>query len=672
MRKFYTTLFLALVYTMATFAQGLPITKSNSLDLGARMMSAKKEIVGNNIIAMNGKYSVKGAAKAPVMRADEQLITPPESAEIETDWTLTGSYIYNGDPYANTNDISVAFYDDDIVFIKGMSLLCPDGWIVGQTFEVEGETYAYFPNGQYVGDYYGDSIFVCGTSDGKELDDIYFQYDAESKKFELYNLYIENTSTTEFSYYFYSNDIVICKDFSAPENVNVQPSSTTADVSWTQGGDIAKWNLRYRKYIDLGESDNIFYDFEDESQFNEFTVIDSDGDGNNWYYANSSGIIGNGGSTGVATSASYAGGVLTPDNWLITPKVPLGGSVSFYACGQDPSYAAEVFAVYVCNGEYRSVKDFVKVTDDFTATGTMTKYSVDLSTYEGDGYIAIRHYNVTDMFRLNIDDVCIVPPGGTGEEEWIVIEDVVDNPYTIEGLDPETDYEVQVQAVQGTLKSSWTKSTIFTTLAETEIIVTVSEAATDGEYNYATMFYGDKNLSVPEGIKAYTATVANGEITLHEISGAIPAGTAVVLRTDSKLRETTDFEFSIVDEAEDIEADNMLKGSDEATTVSGNGFKYYMLSLNGDSEPGSIGFYFDKESNGGIQLKNGAHKAYLAVPEDAADAKGYPFGGDATGIEGLNVNDNDNVNEVYDLQGRRVVRPAKGIYIVNGKKIVVK
>ena len=145
----------------------------------------------------------------------------------------------------------------------------------------------------------------------------------------------------------------------------------------------------------------------------------------------------------------------------------------------------------------------------------------------------------------------------------------------------------------------------------------------------------------------------------------------MVLRTDSKLRETTDFEFSIVDEAEDIEADNMLKGSDEATTVSGNGFKYYMLSLNGDSEPGSIGFYFDKESNGGIQLKNGAHKAYLAVPEVEA-AKGYPFGGDATGIEGLNVNDNDNVNEVYDLQGRRVVRPAKGIYIVNGKKIVVK
>jgi hypothetical protein len=47
----------------------------------------------------------------------------------------------------------------------------------------------------------------------------------------------------------------------------------------------------------------------------------------------------------------------------------------------------------------------------------------------------------------------------------------------------------------------------------------------------------------------------------------------------------------------------MLRGSDEATTVSGDGFKYYMLSLNANSEANSIGFYFDKNSNGGTQLR---------------------------------------------------------------------
>ena len=116
----------------------------------------------------------------------------------------------------------------------------------------------------------------------------------------------------------------------------------------------------------------------------------------------------------------------------------------------------------------------------------------------------------------------------------------------------------------------------------------------------------------------------------------------------------------------------MLRGSDEDATINAEGYKYYMLSLNGASEENSIGFYWDKNSNSGTKLNTKAHKAYLAVPQDAAQAKGYPFGGDATGIESLIVNEKADANEVYDLQGRRVVRPAKGIYIVNGKKIVVK
>ena len=651
MRKFYTTLFLALVYTMATFAQGLP-NGGQTLPYYGKQMKASK-------------YSVM---KAPML-AGEVLITPPETAVIEENWSIEGNYINNSNPYANSNTIKVAFDGND-VYIQGMVFLCPDAWIMGTI----NKGVATFANGQYAGTYGSSSIYACGSNDGSTVGDITFEYDDVAKTFTLTNYYIENTSVDSFSFYFYSYDIVISKaaeEIPAPTNVTAEPTATTADVAWTEAGTATQWNLRYREYI-APDKANRFWDFEDIDQLDDWFIIDNDEDGFCWEYANSRYTTHSG--DGVLISASYDGdqGALTPDNWLVTPVVPFGGKVSFWACGQDASYAAEVFAVYVCMGGDDSLDEIYAISDDITATGEMTQYEFDLSDLEGmEGRIAIRHYNVTDMFYLNIDDVKVEIPGGIDVPEWNDVVGLSDSQYTIEDLTPETTYEVQVQAYGEAVISAWTESTIFTTLAETEIIVTVSEGATDGEYNYATMFYGDKNLSVPEVIKAYTATVANGEITLHEISGAIPAGTAVVLRTDSKLRETTDFEFSIVDEAEDIEADNMLKGSDEATTVSGNGFKYYMLSLNGDSEPGSIGFYFDKESNGGIQLKNGAHKAYLAVPEVEA-AKGYPFGGDATGIEGLNVNDNDNVNEVYDLQGRRVVRPAKGIYIVNGKKIVVK
>ena len=109
----------------------------------------------------------------------------------------------------------------------------------------------------------------------------------------------------------------------------------------------------------------------------------------------------------------------------------------------------------------------------------MTKYEFDLSAYEGKGYVAIVHHNITDMFWLNIDDIEITPPEG----EWIYVNNVT-SPYTIDGLTPETTYEVQVQGIGDNGKtSSWTASTIFTTLggiplAELELNGTVGTTYT--------------------------------------------------------------------------------------------------------------------------------------------------------------------------------------------------
>ncbi|MBQ6161034.1 MAG: choice-of-anchor J domain-containing protein [Prevotella sp.] len=651
MKKIYVTLILALVCTMASFAQGLPLQgKTLPYD------GIQKKVWKSNILKAT-------------MLAGETLITPPETATIETDWVLTGGYINNGSSYSNGNAISVAF-DGDEVWIQGLSFLCPAGWIKG----IIADGVATFANGQYVGDYGENQIYACGSSDGQTLDDIIFQYDEENKKFTLTNFYLENTSTTAISLYFYSYDIVISKDISipSPANVEAEPSTTTADITWTETGEATQWNLRYREFFN-GTKHNRFWDFEDTDQLADWIVIDNDEDGNTWQYANSRYTTNSG--SGVLISASYDNdnsAALTPDNWLITPEVPLGGKVSFYACGQDASYAAEVFAVYVCQGGDDSLDEITAVSDDITATGTMTKYEIDLSGFEGSGRIAIRHYNCTDMFYLNIDDVKVEIPNGVDQPDWTVVEGLTDTQYTIEGLSPETDYEVQVKAVAD-ISSAWTESTIFTTLALAEdITVTVPAAATDGEFNYATLFYSDKNLVIPEGIGAYTATVANGNVTLEEVKEIISAGTAVVLKTASKLSETTDFSFAVTNETGASAENNMLRGSDEDATINAEGYKYYMLSLNGASEENSIGFYWDKNSNSGTQLNTKAHKAYLAVPQDAAQAKGYPFGGDATGVNGVSVSADEKAGEVFDLQGRRVARPVKGIYIVNGKKIVIK
>lgn len=205
------------------------------------------------------------------------------------------------------------------------------------------------------------------------------------------------------------------------------------------------------------------------------------------------------------------------------------------------------------------------------------------------------------------------------------------------------------------------------------VTVTFSELATDGEGNYyATLYYGDRNLVVPSDVEASTVTVTNGQIKFSSVGTIIPKGTGVVLKTRDASKPYT---FAVTAETGTDVKENMLLGTDEQTTIEGDG-KYYMLSRgvdeNGQPKANSIGFYWDKGSNEGTKLVNKANRAYLVVPD--GEAKGYPFGGDATGIEGLNVNDNVNANEVYDLQGRRmnVNNMPKGIYIVNGKKVVIK
>jgi len=187
---------------------------------------------------------------------------------------------------------------------------------------------------------------------------------------------------------------------------------------------VMDWNARHASASAFKADGNIVWDFEDEAQLNDWMVLDNDGDGFNWEYIYSSDMTTHSGA-GVMSSASYDNPTytaLTPDNWLISPVVELNGKVGVYACGQDASYAAEKFAIYVCVGEPTNIEDFVKIGGDFTTTGTMTLYTADLADYAGQqGCIAIRHYNVTDMFRINVDDITI----GDIEEEPVPEEPTV-------------------------------------------------------------------------------------------------------------------------------------------------------------------------------------------------------------------------------------------------------
>ena len=144
------------------------------------------------------------------------------------------------------------------------------------------------------------------------------------------------------------------------------------------------------------------WDFEDGLQ--GWTVADADGDGYNWTHNTDFG--GHDGSTGIVYSQSYDNnaGVLTPDNWLISPQVTLGGSFSMWAHPQQAAYPAEHFAILVSTTN-TNASSFTMLGEWTLSSGDWKHFSVDLSAFAGQtGYIAVRHFNCSDQFYINVDD----------------------------------------------------------------------------------------------------------------------------------------------------------------------------------------------------------------------------------------------------------------------------
>lgn len=204
-------------------------------------------------------------------------------------------------------------------------------------------------------------------------------------------------------------------------------------------------------------------------------------------------------------------------------------------------------------------------------------------------------------------------------------------------------------------------------------IITVSDLATDGNKFYSTLYYSDKNLKIPAGITASGVSVNGKSLVMGPVlakDDVIAKGNAVLLTADA----AGDYEFTVVADTE-VDATiswdaNLLRGNDEEATTEG-GDVYYQLSRNANKDANSIGFYWGA-ANGGT-FKNKAHRAYLAVKtEQAGGAKGFAFNDMATGIKSIAA-DTENGNAIiYNLSGQRVNKAQKGIYIVNGKKVVIR
>lgn len=209
--------------------------------------------------------------------------------------------------------------------------------------------------------------------------------------------------------------------------------------------------------------------------------------------------------------------------------------------------------------------------------------------------------------------------------------------------------------------------------AKLNILGTGTFTLTTAQYG---TYYTEDAFVMPEGVTGYTITSEDGKtLKFNEayVAGAIvPAKTALVLKATEELTANKEYTYTIVNSDAVAPADNLLHGSvAEAMTSVKDATAYYKLAL---GEEG-LGFYYGAENGG--EFKNGAHKAYLAVTtEGMSKIRGFSFDSMTTGINHVVANaEHAKTTVIYDLNGRRVNSlnaAAKGVYIVNGKKVIVK
>lgn len=218
----------------------------------------------------------------------------------------------------------------------------------------------------------------------------------------------------------------------------------------------------------------------------------------------------------------------------------------------------------------------------------------------------------------------------------------------------------------------------------------------NGHYTYWATFSNlknDVNLSVPSDRKlyVYNATVSGGKMTLTQRNDyQVAKEEGVLLKTDgeyvnAKANETNELATVSYNE------NNLVATPPNASTVRADDYYIlYRLTYNNATSKLGLGFYLslDKNSPGpaGMYLKATPGKAYLKVhqdevkdPSSEALTRSFVFGGgnETTGIEGITIMGTDvqhhgTVEGIFDLQGRKIVNPTKGIYIKNNKKVIIR
>jgi len=309
-----------------------------------------------------------------------------------------------------------------------------------------------------------------------------------------------------------------------------------------------------------------------------------------------------------------------------------------YRNGEYPSWSTQPLSYFLVNsdGAYLSTLSYTQGTQ--LATGT---YNNTAETFA----IVAPNYALWDRF--------------SGIRDWSLVYRAADgnNDYDINSFQI---YNPTIDAADKVIKFSWIGNyqLSFNMFNKTSTITPYIEK-TIGAHEYSS-FSSDYDFATPEGVTAYYASDASSKrVTLSPITNGVPAHQGVIL--NGTAGETVKLTPAATTDALAGNKLVAVKSGAAIPASTGTQFNYVFAYQNND-----LGFF--KLTN---SVDATADMAYLQTSEDISNAKVvFGFDEEATGIESIENTKADNA--IYNLNGVRVDNPTKGIFIQNGKKVIIK